>query len=190
MPMGSIDWGYGIARPSIIDCRRILIASKEEAGESDDKGRGCFGQKFIAQKSIAQKSRAQKSIARVIPIAPLIKILTAVLTPLRLERSRKMNAAQTNPMPVTTCPAPVSCVECCRTSEPREFAFRIPQWFKDDGLEMRGRYCLSSYAYKRPNRFAMKSSQVTSSMRTSPCAGVFPCAKRSTIAVIPAAVVN
>ena len=162
--------------------------------ESDHRGRGCFGQKFIAQKSIAQKS-----IARVIPIAPLIKILTAVLTPLRLERSRKMNAAQTNPMPVTTwpatrvtspCPAPVLCVECCRTSEPREFAFRIPQWFKDDGLEMRGRYRLSSYAYKRPNRFAMKSSQVTSSMRTSPWAGVFPCAKRSTSAVIPAAVVN
>ena len=111
MPMGSIVWGYGIARPSIIDCRRMLIASKEEAGESDDKGRGCFGQKFIAQKSIAQKS-----IASVIPIVPLIKILTAVLTPLRLERSRKMNAAQTNPMPVTTwpatrvtspCPAPV-----------------------------------------------------------------------------------
>ena len=185
MPMGSVDWGYGITRPSIIDRRRMLIASKEEAGESDDKNRGCLGQKSIAQKSIAQKS-----IARVIPIAPHIKRVTAVVTPLRLERSRKIHAAQTNPMPVTTCPAPVLCVECCRTSEPREFAFRIPQWFKDDGLEMRGRYCLSSYAYKRPNRFAMKSSQVTSSMRTSPCAGVFPCAKRSTIAVIPAAVVN
>ena len=35
VPMGSIDWGYGIARPSIIDRRRMLIASKEEAGESD-----------------------------------------------------------------------------------------------------------------------------------------------------------
>ena len=51
VPMGSIDWGYGIARPSIIDRRRMLIASKEEAGESDDKGRGCLGQKSIAQKS-------------------------------------------------------------------------------------------------------------------------------------------
>ncbi len=111
--MGSIVWGYGINRPSIIDRRRMLIASKEEAGESDGKGRGCFGQKSKAQKSIAQKS-----IARVIPIAPHIKRVTAVLTPLRLERSRKMNAAQTNPMLVTTWPAPVLCVECCRTSEP------------------------------------------------------------------------
>ena len=33
--MGSIDWGYGITRPSVIDCRRMLVASKEEAGESD-----------------------------------------------------------------------------------------------------------------------------------------------------------
>ncbi len=31
-----------------------LIAFKEEAGESDDKNRGCLGQKFIAQKFIAQ----------------------------------------------------------------------------------------------------------------------------------------
>ncbi len=52
--MGSIVWGYGINRPSIIDRRRMLIASKEEAGESDDKNRGCLGQKFIAQKFIAQ----------------------------------------------------------------------------------------------------------------------------------------
>jgi hypothetical protein len=131
--MGSIVWGYGINRPSIIDRRRMLIASKEEAGESDGKGRGCFG----------QKSKAQKSIARVIPIAPHIKRVTAVLTPLRLERSREMIAAQTNPMLATTWPTPVLCVECCLTSEPREFAFRIPQWFKDDGLEMRGRCCLS-----------------------------------------------
>ena len=100
VPMGSIDWGYRIARPAIIDCRRMLIASEEEAGESDGKGRGCFG---------------QKSIARVIPIAPHIKRVTAVLTPLRLERSRKIHAAQTNPMPVTTWPAPVLCVECCRS---------------------------------------------------------------------------
>jgi hypothetical protein len=94
----------------------MLIASKEEAGESDDKSRGCFGQKSIAQKSIAQKSIAQKSIAIVILIAPHIKRVTAVLTPLRLERSRKIHAAQTNQMPVTTwpatrvtsrCPAPV-----------------------------------------------------------------------------------
>ena len=115
--MGSIDWGYGITRPSIIDRRRMLIASKEEAGESDGKGRGCFGQKSKAQKSIAQKSSPEIE-PRVIPIAPHIKRLTAVLTPLRLERSRKMNAAQTNPMLVTTWPAPVLCVECCRTSEP------------------------------------------------------------------------
>lgn len=108
VPMGSIDWGYGITRPAIIDCRRMLIASKEDAGESDHKGRGCFAQKFIAQ----------KSIVRVIPIAPHIKRVTAVLTPLRLARLQKMNAAQTNPMPVTTCPAPVLCVECCLTSEP------------------------------------------------------------------------
>lgn len=135
-------------------------------------------------------SRPRRRQARVIPIAPHIKRVPAVLKPPRLKRSRKIHAAQTNPMLVTTWPAPVLCVECCRTSEPREFAFHIPQWFKDEGLEMRGRYCLSSYAYKRPNRFAMKSSQVTSSMRTSPCAGVFPCAKRSTSAVIPAAVVN
>jgi len=80
----------------------MLVASKEEAGESDGKGRGCFGQKSKAQKSIAQKS-----IARVIPIAPQIKRVTVVLTPLRLERSRKIHAAQTNPMPVTTWPAPV-----------------------------------------------------------------------------------
>ena len=111
--MCSIDWGYGITRPSIIDRRRMLIASKDEAGESDGNGRVCFGQKSIAQKPIAQKS-----IARVIPIAPHIKRVTAVLTPLRLERSRKMNAAQTNPMLVTTWPAPGLCVECCRTSEP------------------------------------------------------------------------
>ena len=101
--MGSVDWGYRIARPAIIDCRRMLIASEEEAGESDGKGRGCFG---------------QKSIVRVIPIAPQIKRVTVVLTPLRLERSRKIHAAQINPMPVTTWPAPVLCVECCRTSEP------------------------------------------------------------------------
>ena len=62
--MGSIDWGYGITRPSIIDCRRMLIASKEEAGDSDGKSRGCLGQKSIAQKCIAQKSIAQKSIAQ------------------------------------------------------------------------------------------------------------------------------
>ena len=85
----------------------MLIASKEEAGESDHKGRGCLGQKSIAQKFIAQKSIAQKSIARVIPIAPQIKRVTVVLTPLRLERSRKIHAAQTNPMLVTTWPAPV-----------------------------------------------------------------------------------
>ena len=53
-----------------------------------------------------------------IPIAPHIKRVTVVLTPLRLERSRKIHAAQINPMPVTTWPAPVLCVECCRTSEP------------------------------------------------------------------------
>jgi len=35
VPMGSMDWGYGITRPAIIDRRRLLIASKEEAGESD-----------------------------------------------------------------------------------------------------------------------------------------------------------
>jgi hypothetical protein len=52
--MGSIDWGYGITRPSIIFRRRMLIASKEEAGESDGKSRGCLGQKSTAQKSIAQ----------------------------------------------------------------------------------------------------------------------------------------
>ena len=69
--MGSIVWGYGINRPSIIDRRRMLIASKEEAGESDDKNCGCFG----------QKSKAQKSIASVIPIAPHIKRVTAVVTP-------------------------------------------------------------------------------------------------------------
>ena len=69
-----------------------------------------------------------------IPIAPHIKRVTAVLTPLRLERSRKIHAAQINPMPVTTWPAPVLCVEGCLTSEPREFAFH-------SGSKMKGSRC-------------------------------------------------
>ncbi len=64
MPIGSIDGGYGIARPAIIDCRRMLIAFKEEAGESDDKNRGCLGEKSIAQKFIAQKFIAQSDSDR------------------------------------------------------------------------------------------------------------------------------
>jgi len=169
-----------------------LIASKEEAGESDDKGRGCLDQKFIAQKFIAQKFIAQSDSDRAAhkkTDRSADKSETRALA--KDECSTNKSNARDN-LAGNSCDIELPCIGAMRRvrSHERTKRVRIPQWFKDDGLEMRGRRCLSSYAYKRPNRFAMKSSQVTSSMRTSPCAGVFPCAKRSTIAVIPAAVVN
>ena len=141
--------------------------------ESDHRGRGCFGQKSIGQSD--SDCAAHKKTGRCAYASE-----TRALA--RNECSANKSDARDN----------LAGAGVMRRVLSQERAERGggPQWFKNDRLEMRGRYYLSSYAYKRPNRFAMKSSQVTSSMRTSPWAGVFPCAKRSTSAVIPAAVVN
>jgi len=60
----------------------------------------------------------------------------AVLTPPRLERSRKMNAAQTK----SDARANLPCAGVMRRglSHKRTKLGGGPQWFKDDGLEMRG----------------------------------------------------
>ena len=142
--MGWIDWSYGITRPSIIDRRRMLIASKEEAGESDSD---CAAHKKTGRCAYASETRALA----------------------RNECSANESDARDN-LPCNSCVIALPCAGVKRRVLSQERAERGggPQWFKNDRLEMRGRYYLSSYAYKRPNRFAMKSSQVTSSMRTSP----------------------
>ena len=154
--------------------------------ESDHRGRGCFGQKSIAQKfspEIQPRNSAQSDSD----------------CAAHKKTDRCAYASETRALARNECSANESdardnlaCAGVMRRvlSHERSKRVRISQWFKNDGIEIRERRYLSSYAYKRPNRFAMKSSQVTSSMRTSPCVGVFPCAKRSTSAVIPAAVVN
>ena len=150
--------------------------------ESDHRGRGCFGQKSIGQSD--SDCAAHKKTGRCAYASE-----TRALA--RNECSANESDARDN-LPCNSCDIALPCAGVMRRvlSHERTKRVRIPQWFKDDRIEMGGRHYLSSYAYKRPNRFAMKSSQVTSSMRTSPWAGVFPCAKRSTSAVIPAAVVN